>query len=246
MKIAILCHYSHPSICGVWNSVFNLSKMLKDKHEIHVLSSNIIKGTNRLSKEYENLDGIHIHRFKVKYNFGAEAHYWPFKGLLNELKPDIIHSHVYRHPHSNIVPFFNKPCILTTHAPFLERNLRTRKMRILIRIYDQLLGKIILKKFKLNNLVYIPNGVDDSFFSTKVKQGSYVLYFGRIDPIKNLETLIRAFNMLKDQRLILVGPSEKAYLEKLKRLANSNIEFRPAVYDINEKIKLIKKKKKKN
>ena len=67
MKIAILCPYSYPSICGVWTRVYNDAKYLVSKgHEVHILSSNEIKGTDKKSKFYEFYQGIHIHRFPFK------------------------------------------------------------------------------------------------------------------------------------------------------------------------------------
>jgi len=60
MKIALICPYSNPSICGVWNRVYEIAKRLSKNNEIHVFSTNEIKGTDKKSLDYELYQGIHI------------------------------------------------------------------------------------------------------------------------------------------------------------------------------------------
>ncbi|MBU0962507.1 MAG: hypothetical protein KKD48_01230 [Nanoarchaeota archaeon] len=60
MKIALICPYSYPSICGVWNRVYEIAKRLSKNNEIHVFSTNEIKGTDKKSLDYELYQGIHI------------------------------------------------------------------------------------------------------------------------------------------------------------------------------------------
>ncbi len=245
MKIALICPYSYPSICGVWNRVYEIAKRLKDKYEIHIFSSNEIKGTKETSSEYENLDGIHIHRFPIKFKISNNAKYFNFKKKLFEIKPDIIDTHVYRHPHSYLVLKYAKklriPCLLTTHAPFLEKGIRSTILESIVRLYDLTLGRYslkkydkviaitkweisILKKLKANNITYIPNGIPDEFFKARNKRGSGILYLGRISPIKNLEIL----NELENVKL--VGPIEGNYNKKLKH------KVEKPVYDLKKKI----------
>ena len=74
----------------------------------------------------------------------------------------------------------------------------------------------------------IYNGVEPSAFpaaDSSVQQVPTVSWVGRIDPLKDLETLIRSFSevtaVLSDARLRLYGPVPKgneAYFERLKRL----------------------------
>src|SRR5690606_41003555 len=100
-KIVILCPYSYPSQCGIWSRVFEYSKALKDKgYKVHVYSSNIIKGTSDKSSDYEEYQGINIHRFKVLFSIGGSALFWVFLKKIRKINPDIIHTHGYRHPHS--------------------------------------------------------------------------------------------------------------------------------------------------
>lgn len=70
-----------------------------------------------------------------------------------------------------------------------------------------------------------------------IKKGNYFLAIGRIDPIKNLDILIRAFIKFnsKDKQLVLGGNCDNKYGSYLKELANDNIIFTgPVVGDDKE------------
>lgn len=272
MKIIILAPFSYPSICGVWTRVYNDAIALANAgHEVHVFSSNIIKGTNELAREYEVLDGIKIHRFPVSFKLSENALFWNFKKELFRLRPDIIQAHVYRHPHSHKAVKYakklKKRCILTTHAPFVEKEIRSRKLNFLVNVYDSFLGKKILNKYdriinitrwedpylsKLGvddkKLVYIPNGISEEYFfsrNDKINELN-VLFLGRVVPIKNLECLIKAISLVKNAKLSIVGPSDEDYKNKLSKLINDlelnkRISFFGPVYSTKEKIELFKK-----
>lgn len=271
-KIAFICIYSHPSICGVWSRVYNLAKILiKEGNEVHVFSTNIIKGTKENSSEFEIHEGIRIHRFKPKFSFGENVKFWDFSKEIKNINPDIIIAEVYRHPHTvmalKIAKELNKPCFLVTHAPFVEPELRSCLGNALAGFYDKFYGKRIINKFdkiiiiakweipfliKLgvnpDKMVYLPNGLPEEFFKSKPRKGRGLLFFGRIAPIKDIETLVRAVKILISKypniNLKIIGPSEDKYKSELvsliKKLSlQKNIYFLPAVYDINKKIKAI-------
>ncbi|MFA5992271.1 MAG: glycosyltransferase family 4 protein [Candidatus Pacearchaeota archaeon] len=168
----------------------------------------------------------------------------------------------------------NCKCFLVTHAPFVEDDsTRSFFAKIIVRIYDNSIGPKNLKKFdkiiaitqwelpylenlnvKKDRVVYIPNGIPKEFFSqkSKEKEQNKILFFGRISPIKDIETLIEAFNLMqrnsifrqKNIILEIVGPAEQAYLEKLKTLVKqknltNKVVFGEPVYDLKQKIKKI-------
>jgi glycosyltransferase involved in cell wall biosynthesis len=186
-KVLILCPYSAPSACGVWIRAFADAKALREAgYEVHVFSSNIIKGTNKKSEKYELMDGVHIHRFKVLFSLGGTSMFWFFPLKFLKLKPDIIHTHIYRHPHSVgsliLGKILRKTVILTTHAPFEKDPRRNFLLKIYDGIYDLLIGRWELKLYnkiiriskweetylnklgvKENKTVYIPNGVNEKF-----------------------------------------------------------------------------------
>lgn len=232
MKILYICKFSHPSICGVWNRVYNLSKeMIKRGHRVHIFSSNVTKGTGQISKPYEKFEGIHIHRFPVRLNIGSgdeSAFFWKLKKDIIKLRPDIIDAQVYRHPHSTFIPWTARKIgarsVLTPHSPFVERGLRSTVMNSIIFVYDNALGRLSLKNYNevlaiarweipyllrlgcsKSKITYSPNGLAREFFISKPKIGdkNKILFLGRVAPIKNLEVLIHAIKILNDPTLKL-------------------------------------------
>jgi len=222
MKIVYTCSYAHPSVSGVWGRVENIAReLIKKGHEIHILTSNVIAGTNKRAGDYENYKGIHIHRFPVKVSltkyqlmFAGRA----FVKKLEEIKPDVIDCQTYRHPEAKVALDYalrNKiPCVLTTHAPFLPVEVRGRITSLLANIYDILIGKRTLKKydriFRISDweLAYLlklgadkrkiilsPNGAPEKFFKTRTKKirNKTILFLGRIEPRKQVHILIEAF-----------------------------------------------------
>ncbi len=279
MKIVYTCSYAYPSISGVWTRVENLAKeLIKQGHEIHVLTSNIIAGTDKTVKPYERYEGIHIHRFPVKKKLTKYQLLFTgkkFNKTLEKINPDIIDTQTYRHPEGKKALEWgiknNVPVILTTHAPFLPVEVRGRFLSILAKGYDFLIGKRILKKYSkifriskweekyLINLgvnpkkiVFSPNGVPKIFFKTKNKKirNKTILFLGRIEPRKEVHTLIKSFvEVLKKYpkaELKIVGPIENisGYKEKLKDLINkynlkNRVSFLGPVYDLKKKIEII-------
>ncbi|MBU2634009.1 MAG: glycosyltransferase family 4 protein, partial [Nanoarchaeota archaeon] len=241
MKIVFLCEFS-AGACGVWNRIYNIAKILAKRHDVYVLSSNITKGTEKIAKPYEELDGINIYRFPVYFRIGANALFWNYEKKLQEIKPDIINAHVYRHPHSTtilkIAKKLNAKYFLTTHAPFVEKELRNPLLNTVVSFYDKYFARKILNSYtkviaitkweipfliklgcKRNKILYIPNGFPQEYLKTKIKYNKTkkktIIFLGRIAPIKNLEMLIESFKELLDKghklNLKLVGPIERGY-----------------------------------
>ena len=158
--------------------------------------------------------------------------------------------------------------ILVTHAPFVEKETRGWKLHIAANMYD-LIYKKNLNKFdkiititqweepflealgvKKEKLNYIPNGIPELFFTKQIQvphnKKPRILFLGRIAPIKNLENLLRAIAILKQQIhkdivLEIVGPSEPDYLEILKEeIERLNIQnqviFSEPIYSLAKKI----------
>ena len=274
LKIAFLCIYSHPSICGVWSRVYNISKLLIEKgHEVGIFSTNSIKGTNQLSCDFEEYEKINIYRFKPSFSFGENVKFWDPSKQIEKFNPDVIIAEVYRHPHTHLALKIAKklgvPCVLVTHAPFVEPELRSRLDNLIANFYDKHIGSKALRKFDKiisitrweeayleelgiakNKLVYIPNGIAKEFFSIPIKKGKDILFLGRISPVKNLEVLIKALAIVKIEnsnvKLRIIGPAELEYKQKLMGLIKSldlckNVIFLPAVFDIKKKIEEIDK-----
>lgn len=266
MKIAQICLYSYPSKCGVWNNVYNISRgLIKKDHEVHVFSTNIIKGQEKESKSFEIFEKIIFHRYEPKRKIGKNLMLWP-KSLKKEIisfSPDMIHVHVYRHPHTNIGLKVAKklkiPCVLTTHAPFVEFKNRGVLAALIERFYDRFFGKFILNSFskvifiakwellillkkikcKKEKLIYIPNGVKKEFFKikTKDKKKPVIFYLGRVAPVKNLNVFYELSKNFPTRKFVIYGPLEKEYHLKL----NKNIKFTNKIYDLKKELELLRK-----
>jgi glycosyltransferase involved in cell wall biosynthesis len=79
----------------------------------------------------------------------------------------------------------------------------------------------VIRRFGIKNVTVTPNGVDHSLFHPDAQQskfdlpGCYVLFVGTLEPRKNLELLLSAWNDIKDNFketwLILVGVSRNVF-----------------------------------
>ncbi len=269
-KILELTNYS-AGICGVYQRVKQESLELSKKgYEVRILTSDFTKGSSELASPKDNIGSIQILRFPAKKIGGEGFLKWDFESAALEFRPDIIIAHSYRIPHTikalkvaNKLKKQGKPCkvFLVTHAPFIIKNsTRSILSSIAVNFYDMFLAKKILNKFdriinitqweipillglgvNKEKLVYIPNGIPEDFFKKRIGNGKNVLFLGRIAPVKNLENLIYAVKDL-DINLDIVGPAEKGYLQKLRKIIQDknikNINFLPPVYNMPEKIKL--------
>ena len=70
-------------------------------------------------------------------------------------------------------------------------------------------------------VIYPPVDIDS--FGLETKKESYYVSVGRLEPYKRFDIIVKAFNVLKDKKLIIVGDGSQR--EYLKNLSNSNIEF---------------------
>ena len=275
MKIAFTSTYSWPSISGVWTRVENLAlEMIKRGHEVHAFTSNLKAGTTETLPDYELYKGIHIHRYPVKRMISKNAGFWTSKNMKQDvldLKPDVIDCQTYRHPESNFTLKLNKKLktriFLTTHAPFVAKELRGRKLSLIVRFYDAVYRKTLNQFNKIiaitrwempylhklgarkDKIVLIPNGIPDEFFKTRIKKGKGVLFLGRVSPIKDIETLVKAFKLVQERhnlQLNIVGPLEEPYgaeiVDLVKKLGLNHktkaVQFSPPVFNLKKKIKI--------
>jgi len=270
MKILELTNYS-AGICGVWARAREESIRLSKNHEVVVFSSNRIKGSEGIAESEEILGKVKIKRFNAS-KFGGESFMkWDFEKEALEYSPDVIIAHSYRHPHTTkalkIKDKINCKVILVTHAPFSRDN-KTRSFfsKMAVNFYDKFIGPKTINKFDkifsitrwenpylaeigadFDKVEYIPNGIPEEFFSIKKgKEDDKILFLGRIAPVKDLETLIKALSLIKEEKfyLELVGPYEEEYMKKLKSLIEElnlkeKVIFTEQIREIKEKVKKI-------
>lgn len=268
MKIIQICNFSS-GISGVWTRVLEDSiNFIKEGHEVHVFSSDETEEGIKVGPELNNetLDsGIKITRFPIKKKIGY-ALWFDFENECIDLDPDIIICHGLRKPYLGkalkIAKRISAKCFLITHAPFIDKDLRDKKTNLYIWAYDKFIGKNILNSFdkvlaickweipllerlgcNSDNVEYLPNSLSNEFFIDKqVPKEKKILYLGRMNPIKEIEVLIKAFKKskgLKDYKLEIVSSQEGDYFKSLQQYKDSNIIFTRPIYDLDEKIKKI-------
>lgn len=186
---------------------------------------------------------------------------------LNAYAPDVIVTHLL-HPHTVALSKNLKKLrminprlkvFVVPHAPFNIRrkfplNLATLIWRMMHRRLLKKFDKIIaiarwenpyLVRMGINEdkVVYIPNGLSKEYFSQKKSHSSTaaeVLFLGRIAPVKDIHTLLKAASVLPNNSFSIVGPVESSYQKELSNsLTLSNVKLYPAVYDLKEKISII-------
>jgi len=267
MKILELTNYSAGG-CGVWARVKHESEMLaQNGHEVLVLTSNHTKGSDKVAPPESKLGNVKVKRFPAVRLGGEGFLFWNFEEEAMKFKPDVIIAHSYRIPHTTKALKLKKKlgckAHLVTHAPFGRSNTRTSHAKLIVNLYDSIIGPRTLNKFDkviaitnwempylkklgvpIEKIAYIPNGIREAFFkSTKIKEKSKILYIGRISKIKNIETLIRSMSHITNQKISLeiFGPIEKNYQENLKRIIeSSNSKYRitltDKIYDLKDEI----------
>lgn len=244
MKIAHVCPFYTPAIGGVKQVVEELAKrQAAMDHEVHVFTSDWDK-EKRIKKKEETIDGIKVHRCKHYFKIANFASFWPsvFTKVMKE-KFDVVHIHIFAHPHFVLgvlgAKLSGAVCVHTTHCPWSDsyRSIPGRiglilSYNIFSRLMLNFVDKIIaitpweidfIKKYggSDNQIVIIPNGMDNLFFKkTKPNnfkkkhgiKGKLVLFFGRLSPTKAPDFFVEiAKAILKDRKdvtFVLRGPDE--------------------------------------
>ncbi len=271
MRVVLLCQYSRGT-CGVWSRVkADADKFVKEGNEVYVFSSDHIKGNKNKAPKIEILDDITIWRFPARKIAGESFMLWSgeWKKELINLKPDLIIAHGYRHPHTTQSLKISKrigcKCFLVTHAPFVPKNI-TRSMfsAMMVNIYDKIYGPMTLNGFdkiiaicdwELKYLLEM--GVDKDRIDVSKNKSNIlfgtthkfplgnrdVLFLGRLAPIKDIPTLLKAAELLPEVKFSIVGPFEEGYAvelyELIEKMKLKNVQFYEPVNDIVEKIKIM-------
>lgn len=278
MRIAIVCPYYPfpPSIGGVETIVRNVSTELARRgYDVHIVTTPHDVTTGRQVSEYgvEERDGITIYKLRPT---GPRVGYARLlKGLkktIREVQPDIVHSHNL-HPHLFQLAMWKDQLryrlIAELHHPVasLERlsaklayPLASVLLRKFIKNIDFFIAHTNMEKewlikqgmpsenVEIIRFPSIPSRLLNYELHRECPTEDYILFVGRITWIKGIDTLFKAFKIIKenhsDIKLKLAGPPDhkyKKYLENIleKLQLESSVDFTGPVYD-DEKIRLIK------
>jgi glycosyltransferase involved in cell wall biosynthesis len=237
LKVAQLVPYYAPVIGGVEVVCQYISEELVARgHEVHVFTANRgHKGSPRRELPIrEEINGVHVHRFRSYVNAG---HYGVFPGFISSLRRDgfdIIHSHGYRQPQSEISSRIgarrNIPTILHVHGGFDTRN---RAKRLLYSLFDQAARRHKANVF--DHFIALSEGDRDHLLALNVPQS-------RISIVRNAaenEAFEARSSTLFREKYGLVGKKVILYLsilihykrpEKLIRVLPRLIEKEPNVF----------------
>lgn len=156
------------------------------------------------------------------------------------------------------------PVVATFHVPYDSRfSLWQGISSALYRLYSQSLAsfdrviifseqqKALLEHYGVpaSNVTVIPNGVDiaryspgPSDFKASIEAGALVGYLGRVDPEKNVDILIRAFQDIdapEDVKLVVIGGgTERRRLER--RYRSARVVFTGQVMDEAKRIHMLR------
>ena len=269
MKVLFPVEYFYPSLIdGKGSSIYNLTKALsKVNLEINIISSP--KGVNLNDTSFDQL----YEKYNLDVSFINESFFSHFSfNIIDKVRSsDVVHfsSFFYKLTiwYFFLAFIFNKKIVISPRGEFYEPALRRKKRikNIYINFFkffqkkinfhstNDLEKEIIRNFFPKSFINTIPNLIDIDP-PLNFKKNNEILFLGRINPIKNIDILIKAYNQLpialKDKfKLIIVGEAyleyEKKYLIKLKKLVNElnlfdNVTFLGPKYGIN-KFKILSK-----
>ncbi len=243
MKIIQVVHAFPPDIGGIEAHVYHLSKeMAKKGHTVTVVTTK----TNGAPGS-DSFDGVKVIRYwAFSLPIFSSVRFIPFLPLrLAFMDADIYHSHGY----GSTQPFFTSLAAFITRRPFIFTIHGYPKLKglggVFKWLYTNVPARVFLRiarkaitvtdatmpdiagEIPKEKIVTIPNGVDFSRFAPRTPLSSLktdtIAYIGRFDAYKGIETLIRAFAIVKKKRpgskLKLIGKDE-GIADSLKRLAS--------------------------
>ena len=213
MKIAHVCPFYKPTICGVGQVVYELAqRQLEEGHEVHIYTSDWDKN-ERIKEKEALIEGIYVHRNYYWFKIANFVSFWPsvfFKLLKQDF--DVVHNHVTGHPHvffSSLAGKIKKSRVIhTTHCPW-TKGFRKKIYDLLLPIYYyimnnisySLIDKIIaitpweinfIKKYADKSKInVIPNGMSD-FLYKRIRNNDIRKRLG----ISNRDKLVLFFGRL--------------------------------------------------
>jgi len=238
MKIVHVAPFYHPVVGGVEEVVKHIAEYMVSKgHEVYVVTYNRLRkgGIDLLPRE-EMINGVKVIRLKPNIIWSHGSYSLELSEVIKVIKPDVVHVHVWRHPHVFQVAKLRRAmgfkAILHGHAPFHRLNqlgvITWAYHRLVdtfgknyLRTYDKYIAltkheAYIIKKLDIDEdkVEVIPNGIEEDKcnVSSDARVENQVLYLGRISKSKNIPLLLKAMKHvtkeLRKTKLILAGPDE--------------------------------------
>jgi glycosyltransferase involved in cell wall biosynthesis len=247
LRVAIVCSYYPwpPSVGGVETIVRNVStELAKRGREVYVVTTPFDVTTMKQISTYgvEERDGVIVYKLKPgRLRVGYARFLKGFKETLEKIRPEIVHEHNL-HPHLfQLAKWKNSVgyrLVAELHHPAVNLDFLAQKIFLPFAIYwlkkestniDAFLAHTRLEKSWLINKgikedlikVIKPPLISSKLFLYEPREPSNsnrLLYVGRVVPKKGLHILLRALSLVNDAELVIAGPYETQYFEKLQRL----------------------------
>lgn len=231
---------------GDVNVCYNLSKQLINKgHNVTILTTTF----DYNKEDTDSIKNLTMVSIPYKFNLALFIYSPKMKEWLdkNIEQFDIIHLHELRSYQNNIIikyaKKYNIPYVLQPHNSTPKHVTKS----LIKTVYDLFYGNRIMqkatcviavskeeeyydKKMKAKNVQVIYNGMNtdeythlppEGIFRDKYIHSPYILYFGRLDKLKGIENIIKAFSNLPSKydnyKLVIAGKSTP-YKKRLKQL----------------------------
>jgi len=257
MRIVHVAIRFPPAEGGGEQVVYNLAKQqVKMENEVYVITTNLMKEVPReVDKTLptkEVMNDINVIRMKTYPTglpvWGYGSVFFGLKKLLNEISPDIVHTHSYGYFHSDLLARLKRKSewklVMTSHGFPPGRGI----FRPVKKMYTKFIGRKTVKSLDVaialserdkgvfedldvKNVYVIPNGISIAMFENlpsrdifrdkyKIK-GRMILNVGRLEKIKGQKNLIEAFsNIIKDfpDTTLVIVGKDWGELKELKEL----------------------------
>ena len=242
MKILHLLYESkgdYFGIGGVGIRAYEIYTRLKDRHDITLVCKKYPGARNAdidgLRHIFVGAESKSLTKTLLSYAFHSalfvKKHQREFDVIIEEFSPAVP---------TSLHMFCRRPCILQIQGYtgilyfrkynpvyalflYLSERFRPRFYNNLIFVTQETERKLFLNKKK--HIAVIPNGISQDLLKTPVSQGTYLLYYGRIDIYgKGLDILLKAYRefvrSFPDIRLVVAGDGRdrKIFEEKIKTL----------------------------
>ncbi|MBU4501648.1 MAG: glycosyltransferase family 4 protein [Nanoarchaeota archaeon] len=232
MRIVHVAIRFPPATGGGEQVVYNLAKQqVKMGNEVYVVTTDLMKEVprevDRSLPKKETMDGINVIRMKTYPTllpvWGYGSVFFGLKKIINEIKPDIVHTHSYGYFHSDVLARLRRESgwklVMTSHGFMPGRGI----FKPIKEIYTKLIGRRTVKSLDVafavskrdkkifedlgaENVYVVPNGVDlekfknlpsrDIFREKYSIKGKVILNVSRLEYDKGLDMLITAVSNL--------------------------------------------------
>ncbi len=243
MKIALVCPYDWSKPGGVKAHVSNLAEYMLERHEVRIFAPTSgglsTKGIDRYVQHVGRPVPIRYNSSVAPVGLGPRVIY-RMKRRLTEYGPHVTHIHEPLAPWVSMAATVAGPMpkigtfhawsdsdrIYSMTAPFIRKIVQDLKVRVAVSPSAQSFASQAMA-VPANSFTILPNGVDDHRFAGAQPIDELVdpdkpllLFVGRLEKRKGLETLVKAFLRLRasGQRLRLVVVGEGPERERCQSL----------------------------